>query len=161
MPWRLAIREEGSTFGKLEVFSLQVMDGAGCRPPGWLRIESLPAGPECPCVPAGAFGFHAPHCDRAARPYVDDESLALIEDAVQSLVCFRGSGAGDAGAALSCLTSLVIEALSRLPNAVADARDHDYTWEEIAGRLATTASNARRRYGPYSRRRVVAPVETE
>lgn len=105
--------------------------------------------------------FHDRVCDRAARPYIDDETAALTERAVESLVCCRGSGTGDAGAVLSCLTSLIIEALSRLPDAVADAREQDYSWDEIAGRLATTASRARRCYGPYGRGRVSSGVGSE
>ncbi len=74
----------------------------------------------------------------------------MVEEAVESLVCLRGSGPGDAGAVLSCLASLIAEAQARLPDAVADARDRDYTWPEIATRLAATASTARRRYAAYA-----------
>jgi hypothetical protein len=52
---------------------------------------------------------------------------------------------------LSFLASLIAEAQARLPDAVADARDRDYTWPEIAGRLAVGASTVRRRYGGYTR----------
>lgn len=135
------------------------MDRVSCSP-SWLRTDSLHRGPECSCV-IGAGGFHDRACDRAARPYIDDETAALIDSAVETLVCCRGSGSGDAGAALSCLTSLIIEALSRLPDAVADAREHDYSWDEIAARLATTASCAHRRYASYSRGRVPAAGEAE
>ncbi len=75
----------------------------------------------------------------------------MVEEAVESLVCLRGSGLGDAGAALAALASLVAEAQARLPDAVADARDQDFTWAEIATRLATTAGTVRRRYGAYAR----------
>ncbi|MHB1555177.1 MAG: hypothetical protein ACYCSX_17970 [Acidimicrobiales bacterium] len=74
----------------------------------------------------------------------------MVEHAVESLVWVRGTGVGDAGAALSALASLIAEAQSRLPDAVADAREQDYTWAEIAARLASAASTARRRYGHYS-----------
>jgi hypothetical protein len=62
---------------------------------------------------------------------------------------------------LSCLASLIAEAQSRLPDAVADARDRDYTWAEIATRLAATTSAARRRYGDYSRWRAVVAAEED
>jgi DNA-directed RNA polymerase specialized sigma24 family protein len=95
--------------------------------------------------------LHHHGCDRARAPYLDYDTLGLVEGAVESLVCSRGSGQGDAGAALSCLASLIAEAQSQLPDAVAQARCHDYTWEEIASRLATTARTVRRRYGAYAR----------
>ena len=63
----------------------------------------------------------------------------------------RGSGPGDAGAALACLASLIAQAQGQLPRAVAEVRHQDYTWAEIASRLATTPGTARRRYGAYSR----------
>ena len=134
------------------------MDRVSCLP-SWLHIDSLLPVPVCSCAVGGGWRFHDRVCDRVARPYIDDETAALIESAVESLVCGRGSGIGDAGAALSCVTSLIIEALSRLPDAVADAREQDYSWDEIAARLATTASCARRRFGPYGRGRVPAAGE--
>jgi hypothetical protein len=98
-----------------------------------------------------ALGLHRPRCDRARAPYLDYDTLGLVEGAVESLVCSRGSGQGDAGAALSCLVSLIAQAQSQLPDAVAQARCHDYTWGEIASRLATTKRTARRRYESYAR----------
>ena len=132
------------------------MDRVSCLP-SWLHTDSLLPG--CSCAVGGGWPFHDRVCDRVARPYVDDETAALVERAVESLVCGRGSGSGDAGAALSCLTSLIIEALRWLPDAVADAREQDYSWDEIARRLATTASCACRRFGPYGRGRVPAAGE--
>lgn len=123
-----------------------------CLPRGWLGDESFPVGSVCPCGLTGApFEFHGPGCDRALHPHLDAETLALVKDAVETLVCLRGSGRGDAGAVLSCLASLIAEAQARLPDAVADARDGDCTWAEIGSLLATTASTVRRRYGPYAR----------
>lgn len=128
------------------------MDVHSCLPRGWLGDELFPVAPECSCGLTGApFEFHGPGCDRASHPHVDDVTLALVDNAVESLACLRGSVASDAGAALSCLASLIAEAQSRLPDAVAAARDQDYTWAEIAARLATTASTARHRYGGYAR----------
>lgn len=128
------------------------MERRSCLPPGWLGDEGFPVDPACSCELSGApFEFHRPGCDRTLYPYLDEESLAVVADAVGSLVCLRGSVVGDAGAVLSVLASLIAEAQSRLPDAVFDARDQDFTWAEIATRLATTASTARRRYGHYAR----------
>lgn len=113
--------------------------------------ERFPVAPECSCGLTGApFEFHGPDCDRASRPHVDEETLALVDHAVESLAFLRGSVSSDAGAALSCLASLIAEAQGRLPDAVAAARDQDYTWPEIAARLATTTCTARRRYSGYA-----------
>ncbi|MDQ1394206.1 MAG: hypothetical protein QOF30_3183, partial [Acidimicrobiaceae bacterium] len=46
-------------------------------------------------------------------------------------------------------------------DAVADARDQGYTWDEIADRLATSVSTARRRYAAYSHWRNTQPVEPD
>lgn len=128
------------------------MDLSSCLPRRWLGDESFPVAPGCSCGLSGApFEFHGPDCDRTLHPYLDHETLALVDDAVESLVCLRGSVPGDTGAALSCLASLIAEAQSRLPDAVADARDQDYTWAEVATRLAVTVSAVRRRYGDYVR----------
>ncbi len=122
-----------------------------CLPRGELGDERFPLEPMCSCgLIAGAPGHGAPGCDQALHPYLDETSLAVVVEAVASLAWARGSGPGDAGAALSCLASLVAEAQSRLPDAVADARDQDYTWAEIAARLASSAATLRRRYGEYA-----------
>jgi hypothetical protein len=133
-----------------------------CLPRGWLGDESFPADPECSCGLTGAPSeFHRLGCDRTLHPYLDEVTLALVEEAVDSLACLRGSGRGDAGAALSALASLIAEAHSRLPDAVADAREADYTWAEIGTRLATTASTAWRRYGDYARWRAGLAVQED
>ena len=55
--------------------------------------------------------------------------------------------------AVSCLVSLAVEADDRLHDAVADARDQRYSWDEIAQRLATSTTTARRRFAAYARMR--------
>jgi hypothetical protein len=94
-----------------------------------------------------------------AVPYTGPDTTALVDEAVDDLVASRCPlGPDDAGAALSCLVSLIEEAESRLWDAVADARDQDYTWDEVADRLARTARSARRRYASYTRWRREATV---
>ena len=123
-----------------------------CRPREWLGGEVLSAEPECSCGLIGApFDFHHPECDRSLHPGIDEEALDLVEEVVESLVCLGGSGLGDAGTVLWALASLIAGAVVRVPGALADARDQDYTWAEIATRLAVSASAARRRYGHYAR----------
>lgn len=128
------------------------MDLTTCLPRGWLGDEGFPVASPCPCGLTGAPSeHHRPGCDRTAHPQLDDETLALVNAAVESLARRRGSAPGDAGATLSCLASLIAEAQSRLPDAVAAARDQACTWSDIAVRLATTAPTARRRYCGYVR----------
>lgn len=92
-----------------------------------------------------------PHVSYSAIPYTDGDTIMLIDQAVETLVLLRGPmKLGDAAATVSALVSLIAEADSRLPDAVADARDQGYTWDAIADRLATTVSTARRRYADYA-----------
>jgi hypothetical protein len=135
------------------------VDVVSCLPRGWLGDECLPADPECSCgLSVAPFEFHRRGCDRTLHPYLDEDSHALVGVAVGSLVWLRGSARGDAGAALSALASLIAEAQSWLPDAVADARERGDTWAEIAARLATTASTVGRRYRGYTRWRAGQPV---
>jgi hypothetical protein len=89
--------------------------------------------------------------DRSAFPYTDADTRLLIAHAVDTLVVLRNpAGLSDAGTVVSVLVSLAGQADDRLHDAVADARGQGYTWEQIADRLATSVSTARRRYRAYS-----------
>jgi len=93
-----------------------------------------------------------PRRDRTTIPYTDDDTYTLIDQAAYTLTIARAPMSyGDAGAAVSVLVSLAAEAQGRLHDAVADARDQGYSWDQIADRLATSESTARRRYGAYAR----------
>lgn len=94
----------------------------------------------------GPWNMTDPRCDRAVIPYTDAETEALVDELVDTLIILRcRMGLGDAGPTISVLASLEAELAFRLLDAVADARDQGYTWNEIATRLATTASAARHR----------------
>jgi hypothetical protein len=120
---------------------------------GLPECEKVSCNSECSCEGlAGPWEFSDPLRDKTAIPYTDSDTIALIDEAVDDLVALRCPlGRGDAGAVLSCLVSLIDEAESRLWDGVADARDQDYTWDEIADRLARTARAVRRRYADYTR----------
>lgn len=93
-----------------------------------------------------------PRRDRTVYPYTDADTATVVDQAVTTLVVLRAPmWLGDAGPTISVLVSLVGEADSRLYDAVADARDQGYSWDQVASRLATSVSTARRRCGPYSR----------
>jgi hypothetical protein len=99
---------------------------------------------------------------RAAIPYTDADSAAALARVVRWLVARRSPSApGDAGATVSVLVSLLAEADAMLAEAVADARDQGYTWDDVAMRLGTTASAARHRWGSYARSRRSLPLATD
>lgn len=89
--------------------------------------------------------------DRTAVPATDCVTGALIDGAVAELVRWRNGCPDDAGARVSALVSLAVEADDRLHDAVADARDQRYSWDDIAERLATSNTTARRRFADYAR----------
>jgi hypothetical protein len=110
----------------------------------------------------GPWAFTDPRRDWTAIPYTDDDSIAVVDKAIETLVLLRAPmSLGDAGATISVLVSLAAEVDSRLPDAVADARDHDYSWDDIAMRLATTVATARRRYADYARWRKEHPLDLD
>lgn len=87
-------------------------------------------------------------------PYTDADSETLVDELIDTLTIFRcPMGLGDAGATVSVLASVEAEITVRLLDAVADAREQGYTWNDIAMRLATTASAARHRYAAHVRTR--------
>lgn len=104
--------------------------------------------------PTSPWAMSDPRRSHSAVPFTDADTVALVDQAVESLVLMRSPmELGDAGATISALVSLIVEADSRLPDAVSDARDQGYTWDDIASPLATTVATARRRYAAYARRR--------
>ncbi len=98
------------------------------------------------------------HCIRTAIPYTDDDTIHLINDAVKTLTIFRAGELGDAGATVSVLASLIAEAEYQLNDAVAAARDHGYTWDQIGWRLNLHATTARRRYHDHTTWRNSQPL---
>jgi hypothetical protein len=102
--------------------------------------------------PTGPWTFTDPRRDGTAIPHTGDDTAALIDEAVESLVLLRSPmHLGDAAVTISALASLAAEIDSRLHDAVADARDQDYPWDAIATRLATSAATAERRYSTHGR----------
>jgi len=86
------------------------------------------------------------HPDELPAPRVDDDSTAVIDEAVEALCQIRTAyWLGDSGVRLHALVSLIAEAQRQLPQAIRDARDQEVTWDEIAQLLNTSPSTARRR----------------
>jgi len=92
-----------------------------------------------------------PRRDHYIAPTTGHDSERILDVAIESLGTVRGlEWVGDAGATLHLLVSLTAEAERRLPRAVADARDQDYSWAQIADLLGVTRASAWQRYAGRS-----------
>ncbi|MGH7416919.1 MAG: hypothetical protein ACREKB_03995 [Candidatus Rokuibacteriota bacterium] len=90
------------------------------------------------------------------HPVVDDDSAAVMDDAVFCLTMLRSPMRhGDALARLHALVSLMAQAEALLPDAVADAWDQDYRWKEIGHHMSLHEDTVRRRYFHHAYTRVV------
>ncbi len=93
------------------------------------------------------------------RPYptrarTDDDSASVLNEAVETLTTLRSPlYSGDTGAELHALVSLIAHAKGRLASVVADARDQEHTWGEIARQLGCSRLSAIVRYAPNSKKR--------
>jgi hypothetical protein len=86
--------------------------------------------------------------DHYHAPAIGEDSAAVLDEALVSLGRLRDMGGwiGDAGVDLYLLMSLLEEVKSRVPRAVADARDQEYSWAQIADLLGVTRASAWQRY---------------
>jgi hypothetical protein len=81
------------------------------------------------------------------RPVTDADSADILERAVHELSVYRSPlNEGHAGLRLHVLASLIAQAQTLLPDAVADARESGFYWSEIAAELGVTTATARRHY---------------
>jgi len=87
--------------------------------------------------------------DHTVIPGTDAVSRAILDRAVACLILVRGGDPHDPGAVISTLVSLIADADDRLPDAVAGARAHGYTWNNVAERLGTTVPAARHRFAGH------------
>ena len=92
-----------------------------------------------------------PRRDHYIQPATGPDSERVIDDAIATLGTLRDlPWLGDAGATLHLLVSLIHQAQQQLPRAVADARDQDYSWAEIADLLGVTRASAWQRYAGHT-----------
>ena len=85
--------------------------------------------------------------DDLPAPRVDDDSLEVLNDAIDTLARRRTlDWLGDASVRLHALASLLAQAQRLLPDAVHDARDQEFTWAQIGQLLNTTAATTARHY---------------
>jgi hypothetical protein len=88
------------------------------------------------------------------HPVVDDESDAVLVVAVNDMIMLRSPmWHGDSGAVLHALASLTATIAAWLPDAVADAKDQDYTWGEIAELLGRQKSTTKQLYAHHANAR--------
>jgi len=85
-------------------------------------------------------------------PRTDQASSTVLDQALAALGPQRGLDSDhDAAITIHLLTSLQHQIQTRLPAAVADARDQDYSWAEIGDLLGLTRAAAWHRYGRQER----------
>ena len=90
--------------------------------------------------------------DELPAPRLDHHSATVLEEAVETLARLRTPyWLGDTGVRLHALASLLTQAQQLLPDAVAQARDQDLTWDEIGELLGLTGPTAARRYRSNTR----------
>jgi len=91
--------------------------------------------------------LHITGPDELPAPRIDDDSLAILNEAIDSLCKLRTPyWLGDSGARLHTLASLIAQADHLLADAVHEARDQQFNWAEIGQLLNLTAATAARRY---------------
>src|SRR5450759_2779447 len=84
--------------------------------------------------------------DQMPTPVVDDLSATVLDDALGELR--TPYWLGNSAVRLHALASLLAQAHALLPDAVAQARDQDLTWDQIGALLGLPGPAAARRYRP-------------
>jgi hypothetical protein len=92
--------------------------------------------------------------DDLPAPVADDLSATVLSKAIDTLASLRTAyWLGDTAVHLHALASLLTQAQRLLPDAVAQARDQELTWEEIGQLLGLSGSTTARRYRHSTRAR--------
>jgi hypothetical protein len=92
--------------------------------------------------------------EQLPAPAVDDLSATVLSDAITALAALRTPyWLGDTAVHLHALASLLVQAQRLLPDAVAQARDQELTWDEIGQLLGLSGPTAARRYRHATRAR--------
>ena len=86
----------------------------------------------------------------APAPASDDESYAVIDDALTALAARRHANLGDDIETIGLLASLIDQAERCLPELVSNARANGASWRRIATMLGTSPDEARLRFDPDS-----------
>lgn len=91
-----------------------------------------------------------PRRNHYIAPVANDETVVALDDAIDTLRRTRSFQPDDPGVTLHLLASIITETQQRLPEAVANARDHGYSWAEIAELLGVTRASAWQRYADHT-----------
>ncbi|MDQ6740558.1 MAG: hypothetical protein M3021_09415 [Actinomycetota bacterium] len=83
-------------------------------------------------------------------PVSDNDTYAVIDDALTALAGRRGRNLGDDLEVIGLIASLIDQAECFLPQLVTDALANGATWHQIAHLLGTSPDAARLRYSPDS-----------
>ncbi|PYI38525.1 hypothetical protein CVS30_10355 [Arthrobacter psychrolactophilus] len=84
------------------------------------------------------------------NPASDDDSYAVIDDALAALAARRHSNLGDDIETIGLLASLIDQAERFLPELVTNSRENGASWRRIAQTLGTSPDEARLRFAPDS-----------
>lgn len=79
-------------------------------------------------------------------PFVDDDSHTALEEALEILRVLRGGELYNYADHLATVASIAAAAQAALPDAIADAVEQGFTWQQIAHCAGMSISGARRRY---------------
>ena len=87
-------------------------------------------------------------------PVADELSATVLDEAIDALAALRTPyWLGDTAVHLHALASLLLHAQRQLPDAVAQARDQELTWDQIGQLLGLSGSTAARHYRHATRTR--------
>lgn len=86
----------------------------------------------------------------ASTPDSDDDSYAVIDDALAALATRRHANLGDDMETIGLLASLIDQAERCLPELVTNARANGASWRRIASMLGTSPDETRLRFDPDS-----------
>lgn len=81
-----------------------------------------------------------------AAPQLDDDATTAVEEALETLRLLRNGERYNNADRLTALSSIALAAQALLPDAIADAVEQGFTWDQIAHCAGTSTSAARRRY---------------
>jgi hypothetical protein len=110
---------------------------------------------------AETWHMNDPRRPHPERVVLDDDSVQVLEDAIYQLGIYRmPMGYRDGLLRVHALATLIAQADTLMADAVADARDQDHPWPDIAAQLGVTTQTARRRYSRHHRTRSV-PIELD
>lgn len=114
-----------------------------CRVAEWRRAHPRPSTNQHAIM--DTMALEDAMTEHAPVRYVDQDSAAVVDQAVGSLGTLRGlQWVGDAGAVLHVLASLAAQIDELLPATISDARDQHYHWSEIAALLGMNPQRVQR-----------------